>query len=77
MLTTPSYEVNLEEAIVDTTTNNVVSNKPVQVKMLQGVVNSKRLEVDKGGEVVRFLGGVRMTLENMPDLGANRPGGAR
>ena len=26
---------------------------------------------------VRFLGGVRMTLENMPDLGANRPGGAR
>ena len=77
MLTTPSYEINLEEAIVDTTTNNVVSNKPVQVKMLQGVVNSKRLEVDKGGEVVRFLGGVRMTLENMPDLGANRPGGAR
>jgi hypothetical protein len=45
--------------------------------MLQGVVNSKRLEVDKGGEVVRFLGGVRMTLENMPDLGAGRPGGPR
>jgi lipopolysaccharide export system protein LptC len=77
VLTTPNYEVNLEEAIVDTTTNNVVSNKPVQVKMLQGVVNSKRLEVDKGGEVVRFVGDVRMTLENMPDLGANRPGGAR
>lgn len=75
ILKTPSYEVNLEEAVVDTATNNVVSNKPVQVKMLQGVVNSKRLEVDKGGEVVRFLGGVRMTLENMPDLGANRPGG--
>jgi lipopolysaccharide export system protein LptC len=77
MLRTPSYEVNLEEAIVDTTTNNVVSNRPVQVRMLQGVVNSKRLEVDKGGEVVRFVGGVTMTLENMPDLGANRPGGPR
>ncbi len=77
MLKTPSYEVNLEEAIVDTTTNNVVSNKPVQVRMLQGVVNSKRLEIDKGGEIVRFVGGVTMTLENMPDLGANRPGGPR
>lgn len=77
MLKTPSYEVNLEEAIVDTTTNNVVSNKPVQVRMLQGVVNSKRLEIDKGGEVVRFVGGVTMTLENIPDLGANRPGGPR
>ncbi len=77
MLKTPSYEVILEEAIVDTTTNNIVSNKPVQVRMLQGVVNSKRLEIDKGGEVVRFVGGVTMTLENMPDLGANRPGGPR
>jgi lipopolysaccharide export system protein LptC len=77
VLTTPSYEVNLEEATVDTTTNNVVSNRPVQVKMLQGVVNSKRLEVDKGGDVVRFLGGVNMTLQNMPDLGAMRPSGGR
>jgi lipopolysaccharide export system protein LptC len=77
VLATPTYEVNLEEATVDTTTNNVVSNRPVQVKMLQGVVNSKRLEVDKGGEVVRFLGGVNMTLQNMPDLGAMRPGGGR
>ena len=77
ILKTPSYEVNLEEAVVDTATNNVVSNKPVQVKMLQGVVHSKRLEVDKGGEIVRFVGDVKMTLENMPDLGANRPGGPR
>ena len=75
VLMTPSYQVNLDEAIVDTTTNNVVSNKPIQVKMLQGVVNAKRLEVDKGGDVVRFMGGVTMTLDSMPDLGANRPGG--
>ena len=36
--------------------------------MLQGVVNSKRLEIDKGGEIVRFVGDVTMTLEIMPTL---------
>jgi lipopolysaccharide export system protein LptC len=67
-LTTPSYQVNLMEATVDTANNNVVSDNPVQVKMLQGTVNSKRLEVTGGGEVVRFVGDVKMTLDNMPDL---------
>lgn len=75
LLTTPSYEVNLMEAVLDTTANTIVSDKPVQVKMLQGVVNAQRLEVSGGGEVVRFLGDVKMTLTGMPDLGANRPGG--
>ena len=75
VLKTPSYEVNLDEAVVDTTTNNVTSNQPVQVKMLQGVVNSKRLEVEKGGEVDRFFGGVTLKLNGLPDPGADRPGG--
>lgn len=74
LLTTSSYQVTLEEATIDTTTNNVVSNKPVQVKMLQGVVNSKRLEVDKGGEAIRFLGGVTMTIDNLPEPSAGRQG---
>ena len=73
LLTTPAYEVSLTEAVIDTTTSNVVSDKPVQVKMLQGIVHAKRLEVSNGGEVVRFLGDVKMTLDNLPDLGANRP----
>ena len=68
VLTTPSYQVDLIEAVVDTTNNNVVSDRPVQVKMLQGTVNSKRLEVTGGGEVIRFVGDVRMTLQNMPEL---------
>ena len=70
-LTTPSYQVNLMEAVVDTANNNVVSDNPVQVKMLQGTVNSKRLEVTGGGEVVRFIGDVKMTLDNMPDPRSN------
>lgn len=74
LLTSPTYEVSLDEAIVDTASNNVTSDKPVQVKMLQGVVNAKKLEVEKGGEVVRFLGGVQMTLTNVPDITAGTPG---
>ncbi len=77
LLTTPTYEVALQEALVETQSSNVVSDKPVTVKMLQGVVDSKRLEVTNGGEVIRFLGDVRMTLHNMPDLGVNRTGDAR
>jgi lipopolysaccharide export system protein LptC len=68
VLTTPSYQVDLTEAVVDTANNNVVSDKPVQVKMLQGTVNAQRLEVAGGGEVIRFIGDVRMTLQNMPNL---------
>jgi lipopolysaccharide export system protein LptC len=68
VLTTPSYQVDLIEAVVDTTNNNVVSDKPVQVKMLQGTVHAQRLEVAGGGEVIRFIGDVKMTLQNMPDL---------
>jgi lipopolysaccharide export system protein LptC len=68
VLTTPSYQVDLTEAVVDTVNNNVVSDKPVQVKMLQGTVNAQRLEVAGGGEVIRFLGDVKMTLQNMPNL---------
>jgi lipopolysaccharide export system protein LptC len=68
VMTTPSYQVDLIEAVVDTTSNSVVSDKPVQVKMLQGTVNAQRLEVAGGGEVIRFIGDVKMTLQNMPEL---------
>ena len=72
VLTTSSYVVNLTEAVVDTTTNHVVSEKPVQVKMLQGVLHSNRLEVTSGGEVVRFIGDVKLTLDNLPEPAPNQ-----
>lgn len=74
LLTSSTYEVTLDEALIDTTSNNVTSDKPVQVKMLQGVVNAKRLEVKGGGDVVRFLGDVKMTLTNVPDISSSRAG---
>lgn len=72
LLTSPTYEVSLDEALVDTTSNNVTSDKPVQVKMLQGVLNAKRLEVQSGGDVVRFIGDVKMTLTNVPNIAEKR-----
>jgi lipopolysaccharide export system protein LptC len=72
LLTSPTYEVSLDEALVDTTSNNVTSDKPVQVKMLQGVLNANKLEVQSGGDVVRFIGDVKMTLTNVPNIAEKR-----
>ncbi len=70
LLTTPAYQVSLAEATVDTGSSHVVSNHPVQVKMLQGILQSSRLEVTNGGEVVLFEGNVKLTLDNLPEPGA-------
>jgi len=59
---TTGYELRLEEAIVDTGTGEIVSNKPVEVVTQQGTLNANRLEVIKSGEIVRFIGDVVMTL---------------
>jgi lipopolysaccharide export system protein LptC len=39
-----------------------VSNKPVRVKLLQGTLDANRLEIVNSGDLVRFDGGVNMTL---------------
>ena len=56
------YEGRLSEAAVDIGKGNVVSNKPVEVEMLQGTLNANRLEIVNSGDLVRFADGVRMTL---------------
>ena len=66
LMKTTTYEVSLIEATIDTGSSHVVSNHPVQVKMLQGILHSKRLEVTNGGEVVRFEGDVKLTLDSLP-----------
>ncbi len=56
------YECRLSEALIDTRKGNVVSQHPVEVKMLQGTLNANRLEVVDSGDLVRFGGGVDMML---------------
>jgi lipopolysaccharide export system protein LptC len=56
------YQGILTEAIVDIKKGTIVSEKPVEVKMLQGTLNANRLEVRETGALIRFDGGVNMML---------------
>ena len=57
--------MHLDEAVVDTASGEVVSDKPVVVFTQDGKLNSDRLEVEKSGEIVRFIGTVVMNLDNL------------
>ena len=57
------FEMHLDEAIIDTGSGEVVSNKPVEVFTQDSTLNADRLEVEKSGDVVRFIGGVVMNLK--------------
>lgn len=60
------YEGRMSEAVIDVRKGNVVSERPVAVKMLNGFLNAKRLDIAENGSVLRF-GGVTMTLEANKD----------
>jgi lipopolysaccharide export system protein LptC len=59
---TSGFEVYLSEAVVDVHSSNMVSEKPVEVRMQQGKINAKRMEVTESGDVIRFGGGVTMVM---------------
>jgi lipopolysaccharide export system protein LptC len=61
------YAARLQEAVIDIKSGNVTSDKPVWVKLLNGDLNAKHLEISDNGAVIRFDGGVSMTLH--PDQG--------
>lgn len=66
IISTSGYEGYLTEALFDLKDNNVTSDKPVVVKMLDGTINANRMEVVKGGETIRFSGGVKLILTKPP-----------
>jgi len=56
--TSKGEEGYLEQAIVDTKSGNVVSEKPVRLKLTNGTVKGNRFELINSGEIVRFERGV-------------------
>lgn len=67
LLSDKTYEGRLSEATIDISKGNVVSNAPVELKMLQGKLNANHLEVIDSGDLVRFTNGVTMDLKlNQP-----------
>jgi len=57
------YRGRLSQATIDIRKGHVVSERPVTVEMLQGTLNAKRLEIVDSGDLLRFAGGVNMTLQ--------------
>jgi lipopolysaccharide export system protein LptC len=60
---TTGYRGRLSEATVDIRNSHVVSNQPVEIDLLQGMLRANRLEIVDNGDLVRFDGGVTMTLK--------------
>ena len=56
------YEAKLTQAEIDTKSGSIVSQNPIEVKLLNGTLNANRLNVDDKGDIVRFDGGVSMVL---------------
>lgn len=69
LITSASYEGRLTEAVIEIHKGNVVSDKPVELKMPQGIVTANRLQVFNSGEVIRFEGNVNMLLSLDPPTG--------
>jgi len=62
------FEARLTDAVVDMRSGHIVSRRPVEVRMPNGVVNAQGIEVIDNGELVRFGGGVDvvMAMSNGP-----------
>lgn len=55
-------EARLKEATIDMKKGSIVSESPVEVKLLNGTVTANRLEVTEGGAAVSFQRGVETYL---------------
>ena len=73
-LNTSSYRARLSEAMIDIRKGSVVSEHPVEVKMLQGTLNANRLDIVDSGEVVRFHDGVVMDMKLSQPASQSNPG---
>jgi lipopolysaccharide export system protein LptC len=73
------YSGRLSDAVVDVRKGDVVTEHPVEVTLLNGTLNANRLEVVNNGELLRFDGGVAMSLmlnQSDSDAAAPNPQGA-
>jgi lipopolysaccharide export system protein LptC len=69
VVSSAGYEGRLSEAFIDIRKGVIISDKPVEVKMLNGTLNANRLEVTESGDLARFQGGVNMIM----NVGNARP----
>ena len=68
------YQGRLSEALVDIRKGNVISEHPVEVKLLQGTLNANRLNIIDSGDIIRFHGGVVMDMMLNQAVPQSKPG---
>jgi lipopolysaccharide export system protein LptC len=66
------YQGHLSEVVLDTRKGYLVSEKPVEVHMENGMINSNRMEIVDSGALIRFDGGVEMRIVPKLDSPAAR-----
>jgi len=73
--TSKGEEGYFEQAFIDTKSGNVVSEKPVRLKLTNGTVKGNRFELKNSGEIVFFDKGVvaNMKFDNPPKTSASKP----
>jgi lipopolysaccharide export system protein LptC len=81
LLSSNGNKGRLSQAMIDVRKGNVVSDQPVELEFLQGVLNGQQLEIVDSGDMVRFHGGVKMDLmlnnTALPKPGAPQAGSPR
>ena len=74
IVTSSNYEGYFDEASIDTGSGNVVSEKPVKLKMLNGTVDANRFQLTQRGSLIRFENGVVVNLRMENTVGNEQPG---
>ena len=54
LVSTTGYAAHLSDADIDMKTGNVVATKPVKVKMLNGTLDAKHMQITEKGDTLRF-----------------------
>lgn len=71
IVNTAGLHGKMREAAIDMKQGRVVSEQPVEVTVPDGVIKANRMEVLESGDLIRFEGGVVVTLEGeSPTAGA-------
>jgi lipopolysaccharide export system protein LptC len=63
--TSTGHTALLHDATIEIKKGSVVSENPVEVAFLRGTLNANQLQIDDQGAVIRFGGGVTMSLTDL------------
>jgi lipopolysaccharide export system protein LptC len=63
--TSTGHAARLQDATIEIKKGSVVSENPVEVAFLKGMLNANRLQIDDQGALIQFGGGVTMTLNDL------------